>query len=572
MAITGRVLLMDIGTTETKIVEANIGNAEVKILKLIEMRDMTPFLNSNGVLANFEGFFESLQQTLQEHKVKTKRLVVTGTCISTVSRVIAKEVTEGTGAKGLKALDEEFRDPARNTLVNNSTFADYQLYGIAVTETSKHFQQATGRIDRSFVQNFMEVCKDKGFNLLSIDTNMTAMANLSCMYTATFDVPSLIICDVGTTANYITFKDSALSVYAETSIALSGLVSALSDRLGISEIQARKLLYTVGCLQGESQRTELTNNNIPPSQYFEVIDDTLQESIKQLETLVASQKTGRNIGNVQLVLCGGIFAILGLYERLETIWTDTPVSNISLENVWTSKAMRFTHRLSNDVSSKFAMCIGLALKNQSKKAINLLPSEYKTVDTSTTVVGFTKLMASCAVLLMAAVVGIGAFVGINIYLNQDAPTKLSEQQRLLSAAESKNKKYQNYMDAMQNADSTVEPLMRLLANYPAHTLQIASIDSENFIRTGEIQPVDSEGEVQAVDSEVVAEEVSESEMNDVKQNLIIRGYSLEEKAVTDLYNVIISQEYVQDATITGVNLVSLPSRELMYIFEIRVVR
>ncbi len=594
--LSGRYVILDIGHTECKIVDANIAGTVVTVYKTVDMRDMTPFLSQSGTLSNIEGFVKSLKDTLKQHTITTNRVLI----VSSILGISAKiEDASNKAYKDSKELDKHYQEIyGRN--VSNISINDYQIYGVVPSESELKYRVMISKATLSLMNDVVATMRDHRLNVVSIESNISALCNLSKFFKYSYDLPSLVLVDIGTVATIYTFKNGAQTIDNKQPLPMCKIATTLADTLQIPFIKAKKLLYTVGAMKSELNINTLYKDNIDADLYFEHILGVFEKTLTTLKGYVEQIISARTLGNTQIKFCGGILDIPGVYELIEANWQDIPVGRIAFENDYTTKTLQVINKLNTSIDAKYALCLGAGVENCLDKSTNLVPKESATVDTSTLAVNFGKgVTVLCTALL---VFGLGCSIyngGVAMYYGK-APAYLATTQQAISQGKALEVEYKSYIDAMMNVDDTVAPLMEFVSTYASSSLRIASIDTPNMLKSAEVVaevdpvtglPIVTAPEVTAPPEPVVVEPTPDStstsvpsteetpvvappvqEVPVIKPNIILRGYATDANIITEFYSNLEKQSYVTDLVMNGVKQVTLPSLETLYIFEMEIKR
>lgn len=591
---SGRYLILDIGKAETKIMDASIAGSTITVFKTVDMKDMTPFVSTDSfMLGNIRGFVESLVNTLKSFNIKTSRVLV---CSSILGIRVAWEDKSSKTYKDSKELDKYYQEQIGRA-TSNLTISDYKLYGCLPSETDLRYRVMTQRGGLLLLKDFIATMHEYGLNVQHIESSTSAMLNLSVLFSHSYDLPTTVLIDMGTSVTIGMFTNGVQVTTNTSTFPLTTLVRDLSVELGVPPIKIKKYLYKIGAIRTTATESELYNDNIDAEQYFSIINRAATATIESLRNSINSQISSRNLGHYQVQLMGGIMDIPGVYQIFETIWKDIPIGHLVIESKFATKTLAIVNKLNSYVDNKYALCLGVLLGNQFQRNINLVPSEAITINSNNAIVAATQLLLACFIMASVALVGITGYNGVQMYRYRNVESYLTEVNTQVTRATVTDNKYKAYLEAIQDIDNVAQPLIDFITQYADTSLRIASIDTPQMLVKPTVEPNSSisetttddnfvepmpegitpiEGTTDTSDTDATSgttdTTTDSTQQKSTKQNIIIRGYATDSSSITEFFNRLQAEEWVPDLSMTGVKQIQLNQNEVIYIFEIEIRR
>lgn len=591
---SGRYLILDIGKAETKIMDASIAGSTITVFKTVDMKDMTPFVSTDSfMLGNIRGFVESLVNTLKSFNIKTSRVLV---CSSILGIRVAWEDKSSKTYKDSKELDKYYQEQIGRA-TSNLTISDYKLYGCLPSETDLRYRVMTQRGGLLLLKDFIATMHEYGLNVQHIESSTSAMLNLSVLFSHSYDLPTTVLIDMGTSVTICMFTNGVQVTTNTSTFPLTTLVRDLSVELGVPPIKIKKYLYKIGAIRTTATESELYNDNIDAEQYFSIINRAAAATIESLRNSINSQISSRNLGHYQVQLMGGIMDIPGIYQIFETIWKDIPIGHLVIESKFATKTLAIVNKLNSYVDNKYAPCLGVLLGNQFQRNINLVPSEAITINSNNAIVAATQLLLACVIMVSVALVGIAGYNGVQMYRYRNVESYLTEVNTQVTRATVTDNKYKAYLEAIQDIDNVAQPLIEFVTQYTDTSLRIASIDTpqmlvkptvepnssipetttdDNFVEPmpDGITPIEGTTDTSGTDttSGTTDTTTDSTQQKSTKQNIIIRGYATDSSSITEFFNRLQAEGWVPDLSMTGVKQIQLNANEVIYIFEIEIRR
>lgn len=589
---SGRYLILDIGKAETKIMDASIAGSTITVYKTVDMKDMTPFVSTDSfMLGNIRGFVESLVNTLKSFNIKTSRVLV---CSSILGIRVGWEDKSSKTYKDSKELDKFYQEQIGRA-TSNLTISDYKLYGCLPSETDLRYRVMTQRGGLLLMKDFISTMHEYGLNVQHIEASTSAMLNLSVLFNHSYDLPTTVLIDMGTSVTIGMFTNGVQVTTNTSTFPLTTLVRDLSVELGVPPIKVKKYLYKIGAIRTTATESELYNDNIDADQYFSIINRAAMATLESLRNSINSQISSRNLGHYQVQLMGGVMDIPGVYQIFETMWKDIPIGHLVIESKFTTKTLAIVNKLNSYVDNKYALCLGVLLGNQFQRNVNLVPSEATTINSNNAIVAATQLLLACVIMASVAFAGFAGYNGVQMYRYRNVEAYLAETNAQVTRATATDGKYKAYLAAIQDIDNVAQPLIEFITQYTDTSLRIASIDTPQMLVKPTVEPNSSTPETTSDTDTVVVEndtsaEASESTTTDTttttttedtteteqqkstKQNVVIRGYATDSSSITEFFNRLQAEEWVPDLSMTGVKQIQLNDSEVLYIFEIEIRR
>lgn len=592
---SGRYLILDIGKAETKIMDASIAGSTITVYKTVDMKDMTPFVSTDSfMLGNIKGFVESLVSTLKSFNIKTSRVLV---CSSILGIRVNWEDKSSKNYKDSKELDKYYQEQIGRA-TSNLTISDYKLYGCLPNETDLRYRVMTQKGGLLLLKDFITTMHDHGLNVQHIEASASAVLNLSVLFNHSYDLPTLILVDMGTSVTMGVFSNGVQVATNTSPMPLTTLVRDLSVELGVPPIKIKKYMYKIGAIRTTATESELYNDNVDAEQYFMIINRAVATTLESLRKSINSLVSSRNLGHYQVQLLGGIMDIPGVYQLFETAWKDVPLGQLVIESKFTTKTLAVVNKLNSYVDNKYACCLGVLLGNQFQRNLNLVPTEATSINSNNAILGATQLLLALTIMASVALVGIAGYNGVQRYRYRNVESYLTEVNTQISRATTTDNKYKAYLAAIQDVDNVAQPLINFITQYSDTSLRIASIDTPQMLVQPEVEPSTSTSSTTTDDNFVepmpdgvtpvegtadtsgttdttngTTDTTTDStQQKSTKQNIIIRGYATDSSSITEFFNRLQAEDWVPDLSMTGVKQVQLNNDEVLYIFEIEIRR
>lgn len=551
--LNGKYLFIDIGSSETKIVEAEVKSKGITLLKTAEMRDMTLNIDSEGIIHSIELYCLSLKKTIQDAGIRTHTAIV----CSSIFGIQNKDITTQFNGS-LKECAAMF-DKHYGRTTNYSVINDWQHLGNQYQEKTitQKIQMSSANI--TLLTSFVETMKSvAAIDVISMESSATALTNLSVLFPHSFDMPALAIVDLGTKAmHFKVFNANAFIASVDLKYNDGNLYTALAEKFNVVPAKMTNLAYNIGFINDDKNQTALTAGTIKSSEYFSYIKAYLDSIIHDVhEQLVYFQNT-KKLGDIQVVFTGGLLSLPGVAEYIETNFNEHPRRVLSFDNVFVSKNIKITSKLNRAMPSKYNTCVGMMLRNFNSHPANLLPKELRLIDSAK----FSSQITHCVGLALSVFTVISVICGLNPligWLNlKDVPEQVANAETLVAEYQDRTAALSSYIKNLQSIDNSLAPLIEFFETQESRDLKIASIDTASILNVD----VDNIQDTSVQTSE---------DVNNIFNGLIIRGYATSSDKITDLYSNLKDYEYISEISMNGIKEVTLSEADIVYIFEMEV--
>lgn len=358
-----KFLYIDIGSHETKIVEAAVSGKNITLLHTAEMRDMSGFVTDSGKIYAIEGFCSSLRKTLNDAGIKATEAYVCSSIFEMQQKNITMEF------KGYRDCARNFKSKYGSLLMS----CDWQYIGEVVKNNVPTQQLRMTICKRTLVNRFVKGMHEfAGITVLSLESSFTASSNLAKLHKYDFETPATCVVDVDSTSMSCQyFVNGALTTVRKTNCDLSQLAEVIANKQGIGVPTATYMLYSVGAHKSLDNGSTLAASGIKSAEYYKAIDTVVTDFANKLLMQVNEIKARHQLEGIQLILTGGIFAMPGLAELVTDRCKTYP--SIVAEILVTSdtRTMNIINEVGTAVSAKFGNCIGLMLRLEKEHPINL---------------------------------------------------------------------------------------------------------------------------------------------------------------------------------------------------------
>lgn len=547
--LNGKYLFIDIGSSETKIVEAVVKQHNIIILKTAEMRDMHNSIDKNGLIHNIELYCLSLKKTIQDAGMRAASAVI----CSSIFGIQNKDITEQ--FKGsIKECNLQFNKEYGRT-TDYSLICDWQHMGDQYDKKTitQRINMSSGNVAllSSFVETFQAVL---GMEVLSIESSSTAMTNLNVLFPHSFDMPSLILVDMGMNSiHFKVFKNNVFIAAVDLKYADGNIYTALANKFKLVESKVTNLAYNIGILQTEQNKSALTTGAINPTKYYTFLSEYFNTSLADVTEQIAYLQNVKGLEDTQVVFMGGLLSLPGIGEYILTNFKDYPRRVLSIEAEYNTKIVKIQNKLNTAMPAKFNTCLGLMLRNFNEHAINLVPKEFKLVDPTRWVLAITKgvSLVLTGVLSLLLIFNIFAVVGVST--KYDVPDEIAVEEIRVASLYARNKAMTSYIISLTGIDNSLAPFIDFLSGCESDALKLASVDTAGVLAV-------------MTDEDI---EIPEG-VNNIFNELILRGYAKTSADVTAFYEKLKNYEHVSDLSINGIKEVTLSDDDIIYIFEMEV--
>lgn len=563
MEMSGRNVIVDIGSEETKLLDVSIEHGAIKIFHAERMTDMSPFVD-DGKLVNLTEFVASLKETMQNNGIKCKRLVITSTILGINSELCEK------ANDSQKVLDASFKQDL--AAVNPELeLIDYQTYNKYVTENKNSVYSIVAKCSVYVCKSLLGALENAGFTIINVIDHVTPVLNLMKVYHSSYDVQARLFLNIGhTTQLYVVIKDTPVEIKTFP-MSFYTLVDSILQQAEIPVLKVKSILNRVGAVRDEQRESELINAGIEPDIYYEIIDEFIEDFRKKLVSQINTWNKLQKYGISNIVVTGGYSDMIGLLEKLQS-GMDYNFSPVTINFKFKSKSLNLVNKCNSDVGAAFAPSLGVALSNSYKNSISLRPKR-SMIKMSVGVV--KKILVVC----MFAGLGVAGYGGYNVYNSWLELQRLeaieSETLRMrptLSRLEQEVDNKTVYLTALQNVDTLLQPLLQYIHSKETETFTVASVDTRDMLVSTSITQDSSIFFLEDSGDDMLMGEDEENSEVQVKSAIVIRGYALTTDEISSFYAGLESLAFTDSLSLKGIESVTLPSEESMYIFEIEIGR
>lgn len=546
--LNGKYIFMDIGSSETKIVEADVKSKGITVLKTAEMRDTKAYIE-NGVIHNIELYCLSLKKTLSEAGIKSTDVVV----CSSIFGIKTQDITE-TFNGSVKECTANFEKKYGRT-TNYSVVSDWQHLGDCFHEKNitQKLSMSSGGV--MLLTSFVETMKAAaGLNVISIEPSTTALCNLEVLFPHSFDMPSLAIVDLGTdSVHFKVFRENAFVASVDLKYSKGNVYTALAENFNTVLSKITNIAYNVGLEDNDRTQASLGSATISPSKYFSFMREYFDGLMTDINEQISYLQSAKKLDDVQVVFTGGLLALPGVASYLEDNFKDHPRRALIIDTVFKNKKVKIINKISRKLSPKFDTCVGLMLKNCNVHSINLIPTEFTLVDSSKVI---TKLIHAAQITLAASLFiilacNVGNF--INWISLMQVPDTLNSETVAIEEIRERDNTLGAYIKNLTSIDNSLAPLTEFLSSCESQNLKIASVDTASIL------------------SVVVVDDSTDSDaVNNIFNGLIVRGYATSSNEITKFYTALKDYDYIESVGMNGIKEVELSDTDTIYIFEMEV--
>lgn len=361
-----KVLYIDIGTRETKIVETMEAKGTIHILKTAEMRDMSGFVSSSGRLQSMEGFCKSLRKILDDKGITTTKTRVCSSCFEMQHKNISSDFC------GYDDCAKQFATKYGSTLMS----CDWQYFGETIKNNAPVQQLFMTMCKRVLLKKFVECMNDlAGLKVLSVESDFTARANLSKLHKHDFETPTTCVVDVGVRdVNCQYFSNGALLATKKLHSALAGITNVVSSTFSVDQTTAIKMLYTVGVSKSLENGSTLAAVGINSNKYYELINKAVTEFVKVLQEDLCVAKIAYDSERICIVLSGGVLAIPGMTALIKDKLKHYSLIFAEVDTGCSTHKGQIVNSTGQKLSVKFGLCIGMMCRVKQDHPVCLINS------------------------------------------------------------------------------------------------------------------------------------------------------------------------------------------------------
>ena len=546
-----KYLFIDIGSSETKIVEASVKHSKITVLKTAIMPDMSLYLSNDNIIKVIEGFCLSLKKTLKDCDIKSRRAFICSSILGLTTKDLSSDF------QGYKDCSTRF-SRVYNRVTDPTHASDWQFMGesIANSTITQHLLATFGPIN--IVENFiLALHKIGGITIVGLESSFTAQANLQMLYSATFDLPSIAVVNLGeqqVTCQY--FKSGAYVYSSVLKPAILNLAGSLAARFAVPLPKILYLLHTVG-LEPNLCDSELPAEGIDPNAFIQYGHQLIDELLADIQKSILNAASLHRLENVRVVFTGGLLEMPGFVEYLRKNYSFTPFEVMSIPSSYDTREFTIVNKLNKTLGPKFSNCIGLSLKVFNNiHTTNIVPKELVVLDFGKAANFITAGILGFFSLALLVVLLLGISPLSNCIQKQAVPEQLHQLETTTKLLQIQATEYENYINNISSINKSLTPFLRRLAIYENQNIRVASVDSADILKAS-----------------ITSSEETLEPQNTIKENpladLILRGYAKTSDDITAFYNRLHMDDSVGSLNITGIREVKLTKQDRIYIFEIR---
>lgn len=568
--ISGKALLVDIGTEAIKIVEANNSSGVITISKTGIINDIEEAVSEHGI-NSMSNLAEIVASSAKKLGVTAKRVFITSSILGIKSTQQTYEV--GAIYEGIDTLKTEF--------------ATRQIYGELVeSDISKlHVVESVATV--ATMKAIVEEFGIRGYSVVSIEGTMTTTLNLMKLQKQTFDFPGKIIIDFGNkTIIYGCNKDTPIfdRVF---DYRLCNMIDSIAENIDVPEQEMNELFAKVGILDNPQNREVVINHGIEPNSYFGCVREFCRQYLEALRDYVDGEVYSFRLGRCFIIVTGGFADVPGMYDFIEEKLNSSTmiVVRSAIARNYESDYLKIQNKAhdTHDIGCQFGNCIGLLLKMLYKETANLYPAKYlsNTPDPTVNIISSLLKLITGAVFAVALVfLGINVINYISVTIPQDEATLAAEQSEL----NIKELALKKQIEISNIVDKTSVKLISFIESYLDINLRVISVDSEDILAQEEEEenadsaqvlvtsaPADAVTGQTDGQSEATVVPTEETKEENVPITYIIRGYATNSDAVSKFYSKLYESGISSQVYMFGVEKATLPDGETMNVFEIHVV-
>ena len=560
----GHHVVVDIGAEETKLLDVTVSSSSLKIHHAERMTDMTPFIEDNK-LVNLNEFVASLKDTLVSNDIKCKSLIITSSVLG-----VSGELTEKANDVQ-KVIDASFKQDL--SAVNPELeVMDYQIYNSFVSESKNAIYAVTAKGSAYVMRSLVSALEEAGYTVVNVVDPITPVLNLTKLYPSSYDVQTRLFINLGhTTQLYVVCKDTPLELKTFP-LSFWTVVESILQQADQPVIKIRALMNQIGFLRDEQRELDLTKAGIDPEVYYGIMQEFIDEFKKKLNSQISSWNKLQKYGISNIVVTGGYADTKGLLEALQS-GTDYVYTPVVMNFKHKSKSLNIVNKCNSDIGATFAPSLGLLLSSNFKHPLSLRPKR-SILRVSEGVV--TKVFAGLT-LVGILVAMYGGFQSLTSYTEmkrlEAIEGEVSKLRPALATLEREVKSKEVYLEALNNVDSLLQPLVQYISSNETATFTVASVDTRNLLVDTTVQQ-DPSMTFLDNDTELLetTDDFGDGTEENIKSAIIVRGYALTTDEISTFYAGLQRLNFTENLKLNGIEAVTLPSEEPMYIFEIEIER
>lgn len=363
-----RCLYIDIGSKETKILDAELSADNIVVHNTAEMQDMSMFVTERGLIGDIQGFCASLKQTLIDHKITTSDAIVCSSAFGMENKDISGDF------QGYKDCKHNFESKYGSDMMACS----WQYFGEIARRNAPVQRLLMTMCKRDYLNSFIEAMKVlAGINVISMESDFTALANLAKLHKYDFETPATCVVSVSSVGMQCQFfVQGSLAGVENYKCKLSDISQQIANTFEIDERKATKILYSIGAEKNIDNGSVLAASGINSTKYYDLINSVVEEDVKCLTSHIDMFKNKYRQSGVCIILAGGVFSAPYFAQLFMSKCKGHPA--IVAEVTSASKTTRcrdIIRKTDKRISSKFGGCLGLLLKDK-RYTVNVLRSPH----------------------------------------------------------------------------------------------------------------------------------------------------------------------------------------------------
>lgn len=545
--ISGRVASLHISQKEVHVVEADVNRGLIEVTNAFAIRNFDRFF-SRGKLINMSTMVEAITMAMTTNGITATRLMVTfdgafqtSFSIEPISSVKKRRSLRDIFPAG-GDQQKDNNDGADLDSSNGATIKHKHSWGQYITQDDQGEAVSVTLAERDMVDSFVSAFGASGFKVISIEAPDTSLIYARNIVEFSYDYVNKIIIqsEDGESGNlYVLTKDVPSTIKRIQFDTLEGFdmeerIVELCTREATNQQMRNPLVFLVG------SAFKSTDDYISIADHLETED----MHVMDLYALADNSQFVQNA--VQITL----------HSASEN---DTP-----------------------ELSCEYGICMCQLLRCYEAKPENLyegrLPSLFSTKN-KLQVCHWTKV---AAIVFMVANVLLTAAIGFETLSVNSVIKGSSNLSSQLTKVEAERANAQLQLQVLDTLDPRLNDVFTFILENVDSSLNIASVDTVDMIPTTQGSTSQLEENTNrrtsilgiptgSTESETTEEtnQTTPAAAEQVKKQLVIRGYSTKSSGPIDLYNAL-NKAAIDEIKLVGHQQMTLPSGETIYAFEIRV--
>lgn len=546
-----KYLFIDIGSAETKIIEASVQHGKITLLKAAEMPDMSLFISSSSIIKSVEGFCYSLKKTLEDNLIKTRRAFICSSILGLHISDISSEF------KNYKECLAQFKKKYNRT-TKPTLACDWQFMGEIVADNSIISKLLCTSGPINIVENFLLAMHNiAGVIPISLESSFTAQANLQTLFSASFDLPSIAVIELGrqqVLCQY--FKNGAFAHQTALKPDILKLGVDISEHFNLPLPKAQYLLHEAG-IKEDLCMPYASAEGFSAEEYCNFIEDYLKNLLEDIQNNILNVASAKQLENVRVIFTGGLLDIPGISDFIRRHYSFTPYEIMEIPTRLDSRNFSISNKLNCALNAKYSNCVGMLLKSfNSIHTTNIIPKDLMLIDFGKVAGAFTKIASLLFAAGIVLSIGFGFMPLVKSIQKQGIHESLNEAVMIQDTLALKVQDYETYLTNIQSINKSLTPFLKYLARCETDNLRIASVDTENILGA----QVSSNK-----DKSIVENLAGQSPLS----ALVLRGYAKTSNDITYFYNTLQNSQAIGSVSITGIREVSLSNQDKIFIFEMK---